>query len=122
MTLSTLNAAAVSSSLVAMGVVVAVAFYRLSLVQARLSALSGATTDAVLWVNSHGRILCCNEAASRLFGRTAADMAGRTLSLLLAHTGPRSDDQCVLSDLQLHVPLGERHCVDTQGAEFPAFI
>jgi PAS domain S-box-containing protein len=53
----------------------------------RLASVIGTTLDAILMCDSEGRIVLSNEAAQKLFGGTAEDMNGRSVTALI----PRLD-------------------------------
>lgn len=58
--------------------------------EARMSAIVGGASDAIVSTDIEGRISLFNAAAERIFGHAAADMVGRTIDVLLP-PGVRDD-------------------------------
>jgi PAS domain S-box-containing protein len=65
----------------------------------RQRAVFERVADAILIVGRDGRLVGCNPAGERLFGHTAADMAGRALDELVSRDGALGDPVTLAGDL-----------------------
>jgi PAS domain S-box-containing protein len=52
---------------------------RLAAVKAQLSAIVAACNDGVLWIDAHGNVRSCNQAASQIFGCTTDELVGKRI-------------------------------------------
>lgn len=92
-----------------------------------LLALLDATVDAVIVIDSRGRIESFNRSGERLFGYGADEVLGRNVSLLMTATDRDSHDRYMARYLRTGVPhiIGIGREVEAQrkdGSVFPVFL
>jgi len=73
----------------------------------RLEAILDATVDAVITIDSHGIIESVNPATERMFGYSAAQMLGHSVSMLMAAPHREQHERY----LQHYLATGERHII-----------
>ncbi|MEZ5458228.1 MAG: PAS domain S-box protein [Steroidobacteraceae bacterium] len=92
-----------------------------------MQALLDATVDAVLIIDSRGRIETFNRAAERLFGYQPADVLGRNVNMLMTDRDRASHDAYMQRYQATGVPhiIGIGREVEARrrdGSSFPAFL
>lgn len=92
-----------------------------------LLALLDATVDAVILIDSQGKIESFNRSGERLFGYAADEVLGRNVSLLMTATDRDSHDRYMTRYLRTGVPhiIGIGREVEAQrkdGSVFPVFL
>ena len=80
----------------------------------RLRAVAETAADAIITIDDHSRILYVNRAAERIFGHTAADVLGQSLTMLMPDYLRRAHE----SGLSKYVETGRRH-ISWEGVELP---
>ncbi|MEX2186411.1 MAG: ATP-binding protein, partial [Pirellulales bacterium] len=83
--------------------------------------------DGIVTIDERGVVLSFNAAAERMFKRSAKDMIGRNISVLMPAPHDGKHDEYLAHYLETGIAkvIGaprEIHAVDAQGAEFPAEI
>jgi two-component system, LuxR family, sensor kinase FixL len=92
-----------------------------------LQALLDATVDAVMLIDSRGRLEVYNRSAERLFGYSAAEVLGRNVSILMTDVDRTQHDAYMERYHRTGVPhiIGSGREVDARrkdGSVFPAFL
>jgi PAS domain S-box-containing protein len=94
---------------------------------AEVQALLDATVDAVMVIDSHGRVEVFNRSAERLFGYASDEVVGQNVNILMTDRDRGSHDAYMSRYLSTRVPhiIGIGREVDARrrdGSVFPVFL
>jgi PAS domain S-box-containing protein len=95
--------------------------------QAQLNAVVTASTDAILWINTAGKIVSCNHAADQMFGHTKKELVGRSIYLVIPSLTLDAPKKrflaCVRRGILLEAPERmETFALDSDGNPFPVSL